>query len=166
MCLHLLEDFPHGLVSFGPGEGPSQPLELDDGGSVREVVSSSPIEETQRLSAGFGAGSEDPVDELRFDGDSNLVETRYHLHLLEDFPHGLVFFGQSEGPSQLLELDSDGSVRGVVSSPTKETQGLGAGFGAGSEDPVDELKFDRDSHLVESSLHVEIALDDVGDVVV
>ncbi|POO02962.1 hypothetical protein TorRG33x02_010230 [Trema orientale] len=55
---------------------------------------------------------------------------------------------------------------GVVGpSPVEETEGLGAGLGTGAEDPVDEFRVDGDSHLVESSLHVEVALHDVGDVV-
>ncbi|PON45994.1 LOW QUALITY PROTEIN: hypothetical protein PanWU01x14_255020, partial [Parasponia andersonii] len=93
-------------------------------------------------------------------------ETIRPLHLLEDFPHGLVLFGPCEGPGQLLELDGGGPIRGVVGpSPVKETEGLGAGLGTGAEDPVDEFRIDGDSHLVESSLHVEVALHDVRDVV-
>lgn len=88
------------------------------------------------------------------------------VHLLEDFPHGLVLFGASECADELFALDDGGVVRGVVGSgPVEETEGFGAGIGAGAEDAVDELGVDGDAHLVECALHVDVTADDVGDVV-
>lgn len=88
------------------------------------------------------------------------------VHLMEDFPHGFEFLRAGECTDELFAFYGCGAVRRVVGlSPVEEAEGFGCRGGAGSEDSVDELGVDGDSHFVESALHVDVAADDVGDVV-
>lgn len=82
---------------------------------------------------------------------------------MDHFPHRLVVLGQSQGFYEFLELDGGWGIGGA--SPIEESEGLGAGAGAGAEDAVDEVGGEGHVQLVESALHVEVAADDVGDVV-
>lgn len=98
-----------------------------------------------------------------FGGDNQVVIV---LHLVENLPHGLVLLGAGKGFGELFELEGGGAVGGVVGAgPVEEAEGLGAEPVAGSEDAEDEVGFDGgDAELVEGSLHVEVALHDVRDV--
>lgn len=84
MGLHRLEDFPHGLVLFGPGESLDELFDFQGGGLVGRMVGPGPIEEPERLGAGGGAGAEDAVDELGIDGDAELVECALQVVVAAD----------------------------------------------------------------------------------
>lgn len=49
--------------------------------------------------------------------------------------------------------------------PVEEAEGFSAGIGAATEDAVDEFGVDIDWHFIQGSFHVNVAPDDVGDVV-
>lgn len=88
------------------------------------------------------------------------------VHLIKDFPHGFVFLRAGECTDELFALNGCWVVRRVVClSPVEEAEGFSGRGGAGPEDSVDELGVDGDSHFIEGALHVDVAADDVGDVV-
>ncbi|KAK9289399.1 hypothetical protein L1049_007554 [Liquidambar formosana] len=71
-----------------------------------------------------------------------------------------------KGFDELFEFDGGGFVGGVVGAdPVEEAEGLSAGGGAAAEDAVDEVGGDSEAELVEGLFHVEVAADDIGDVV-
>lgn len=82
-----------------------------------------------------------------------------------DLPHGLPVAGAAEGAEELVEFEGGGGVGGAGAGPGEEAEGLDRGGGAGAEDAVDEVGGGGDGELVEGALQVEVAPDDVGDVV-
>lgn len=122
MGLHRLEDFPHGLVLFGPGESLDELFDFQGGGLVGRVVGPGPIEEPERLGAGGGAGAEDAVDELGIDGDAELVECALQVVVAADNVgdvmdgREVVVFGGGDGAvfgSGIWEAIEGGEVEGL-----------------------------------------------------
>lgn len=129
MGLHRLEDFPHGLVLFGPGESLDKLFDFQCGGLVGRVVGPGPIEEPERLGAGGGAGAEDAEDELGIDGDAELVECALHVMVAADNVgdvmdgREVVVFGGGDG-AVLGSGIWEGIEGGEVAEEEVETLGL------------------------------------------
>lgn len=83
---HLGDEGPHGLVVVGAGEDADDLFELDGGGDVDGVVvvGPGPVEEADALRRGGGARAEDAEDQLRRDGDAELVEGALHVEVAAD----------------------------------------------------------------------------------
>lgn len=89
-----MNDLPHGFVLFGASEDLDHLLELNGSRLVIRVLRSSPIEESEGLSAGVRAGAKNAEDELGVDGDLELVEGSLHVEISPDDVGDVVYGGE------------------------------------------------------------------------
>lgn len=88
-------------------------------------------------------------------------------HLVDDGPHGLVVVGIGENGDDFFEFDRGGDVKRVMvvgPGPIEEAEGFSGGRGACTKDAKDELWCESDAKLVEGAFQVEVATNNVCNV--
>lgn len=114
----------------------------------------------------FAVGFDDGGDCGGGEGETVVVVVVLVLQLVDDVPHGLVVIGIGEGFDDLFEFEGGGVVGRVVGTrPVEEAEGFGGRVGTRAEDAEDEFRGEGYVEFVEGAFHVEVAADDVGDVV-